>query len=89
MFEKILFRIFIGIKEIFFGLLFSLFFLQIVNDLFALFYADEVNFARIYDVLEFLNNEDDYSVWYAALRWLNRLWSMYQGHDELVDIQVK
>lgn len=65
-----------------------LFFPQVVNDLFAFLYADEVNFNRLQDVLEFMSLETDYSVWYAAIRGLNKLWHTYLGSETLVDIEV-
>ncbi|CAH2070908.1 unnamed protein product, partial [Iphiclides podalirius] len=56
---------------------------KIVNDLFAFLYADEVNFGLLHDVLEFLKEETDYSVWYAAIHGLNKLRTSYFGSDAL------
>lgn len=61
---------------------------QIVNDLFAFLYADEVKFELLYDVLEFLSDETHYSVWNAAIRGLNKLRSFYLGSDALEIIEV-
>ncbi|XP_053604250.1 membrane alanyl aminopeptidase-like [Plodia interpunctella] len=60
---------------------------KIVNDLFAFFYADVVNFDRVHEVLEFLKVEDDYSVWFAALRGLKKLRNSYLGTDALESIE--
>ncbi|KAI8424608.1 hypothetical protein MSG28_003042 [Choristoneura fumiferana] len=54
---------------------------KIVNDLFSFVYADEVKFELLREVLEFLSHETDYSVWYAAIRGLNRLRNSYLGSD--------
>lgn len=64
--------------------------LQIVNDLFAFLYADEVHFGLLHEVLEFLKEETDYSVWYAAIRGLNKLRTSYLGSDalDLVEVSV-
>lgn len=59
-----------------------------MNDLFALFYADEVDFNRLHDTLQFLHDETDYSVWLAAIRGFNKLWHSYLGDDALPDIEV-
>ncbi|XP_030032733.2 membrane alanyl aminopeptidase-like [Manduca sexta] len=56
---------------------------KIVNDLFALFYADEVEFIRLNQTLQFLKNEDSYSVWYAAIRGFNRLRNSFLGDSLL------
>ncbi|XP_068631136.1 membrane alanyl aminopeptidase-like [Battus philenor] len=56
---------------------------KIVNDLFAFVYADEVKFELLFEVLEFLSEETDYSVWYAAIRGLNKLRTSYLGSDAL------
>ncbi|XP_013184610.2 membrane alanyl aminopeptidase [Amyelois transitella] len=60
---------------------------KIVNDLFAFFYADVVDFGRVNEVLEFLKNEEDYSVWYAAVRGLNKLRNSYLETDEVKYIE--
>lgn len=59
-----------------------------MNDLFAFFYADVVHFDRLYDVLEFLTEETDYSVWYAAIRGFNKLRSSFYGTPVLNNIDV-
>ncbi|KOB70213.1 Aminopeptidase N-5, partial [Operophtera brumata] len=59
----------------------------IVNDLFAFLFADEVSFTRLQRVLEFMSTETDYSVWYAAIRGLNKLWHTYLGSEALADIE--
>lgn len=59
-----------------------------MNDLFAFIYAEQVDFHILYDVLQFMSSETDYSVWYAAIRGLNKLWNTYQGSDALPDVQV-
>ncbi|KAM3967291.1 membrane alanyl aminopeptidase [Aphomia sociella] len=61
---------------------------KIVNDLFAFYNADEVSFKRLYEVLDFLKSETDYSVWVAALAGLKKLRSQYLGTDALHDIDV-
>nr|QEV86803.1 aminopeptidase N8 [Chilo suppressalis] len=61
---------------------------KIVNDLFAFFYADEVKFSSIYSVLDFMKEETDFSVWYAAIRGLSKLRNMYQGTDALPEIEA-
>lgn len=64
--------------------------LQIVNDLFALFQADEVKFDLLNNVLHFLENETEYTVWYAAIRGLKNLRNHYLGSDtlSLVDVSI-
>ncbi|KAL4705512.1 hypothetical protein ACJJTC_011454 [Scirpophaga incertulas] len=61
---------------------------KIVNDLFAFFYADEIEFSILYDVLEFMTEETDYNVWHAALRGLSKLRNFYQGTNALPSIEA-
>ncbi|XP_047984433.1 membrane alanyl aminopeptidase-like [Leguminivora glycinivorella] len=61
---------------------------KIVNDLFAFVYADEVKFDQLFQVLEFLSDETDYSVWYAAIRGLSKLRASYLGSDAQEDIET-
>ncbi|XP_073943314.1 membrane alanyl aminopeptidase-like isoform X2 [Choristoneura fumiferana] len=46
---------------------------KIVNDLFAFANAGVVKFELLYEVLEFLSEETNFSVWNAAIRGLNNL----------------
>ncbi|XP_047022060.1 membrane alanyl aminopeptidase-like [Helicoverpa zea] len=55
---------------------------KIINDLFALVYADELSFSTLDSALGSLSIESDYSVWYAALRGFSKLWHYYQGDGE-------
>ncbi|XP_049870025.1 membrane alanyl aminopeptidase-like [Pectinophora gossypiella] len=59
---------------------------KIVNDAFALYYSDRINFKRLLDVLEFIKEENNYSVLYAATRGLNKLRSLYFGTEVLTEI---
>lgn len=65
-----------------------MFLLQIVNDLFAFLFADEVKFELLNNVLRFLENETDYAVWTAAIRGFNKLRRHYLGSDTLALIDV-
>ncbi|XP_026484281.2 membrane alanyl aminopeptidase-like [Vanessa tameamea] len=56
---------------------------KIVNDLFALLFADEVQFELLNNVLHFLENETEYAVWSAAIRGLKKLRNHYIGSDTL------
>ncbi|VVD01643.1 unnamed protein product [Leptidea sinapis] len=56
---------------------------EIVNDLFAFVFADEVKFDLLHEVLEFLEEESNYAVWYATIRGLKTLRSMFLGSDTL------
>lgn len=44
-----------------------LFLFQIVNDLFAFLNAEVIEFELLYDILEFLTEETNYSVWISAI----------------------
>ncbi|XP_075971973.1 putative aminopeptidase-2 [Anticarsia gemmatalis] len=59
---------------------------KIVNDLFALFYADKVEFSTLYEVIGFLTEESDYSVWFAALKGFTKLRSSYMGHSDVLPV---
>ncbi|GBP46436.1 Membrane alanyl aminopeptidase [Eumeta japonica] len=58
---------------------------KIVNDLFAFLEADLVSFSTLNDVLEFLADETDYSVWYAAISGFNTLRKKLMATDALED----
>ncbi|KAI5638672.1 peptidase family m1 domain-containing protein [Phthorimaea operculella] len=60
---------------------------KIVNDLFALYFADTISFSRLTDVFEFLENETEYAVWFAAVRGLNKMRSMFKGAEVINDIE--
>lgn len=61
---------------------------QIVNDLFAFLFADEVKFDLLHDVLHFLEDETEHAVWFAAVRGFKKLRSYYLGTDTLSLIDV-
>ncbi|CAD0197373.1 unnamed protein product [Chrysodeixis includens] len=56
---------------------------KIVNDLFALYTADEVDFSTLLSGLEFLHKETEYSVWYAALNGFRTLRNIYLGDESM------
>ncbi|KAJ2952367.1 hypothetical protein O0L34_g4651 [Tuta absoluta] len=60
---------------------------KIVNDLFALYFSDTVSFSRLTDVFEFLENETEYAVWFAAVRGLNKMRNMFKGADVITEIE--
>lgn len=62
--------------------------MQIVNDLFAFLFADEVKFELLHNLLHFLSNENEYAVWNAALKGLTKLRNYYIGSDTLDLIDV-
>lgn len=60
-----------------------------MNDYFAFYFADEISFSVLQSALEFLPTEDNYSVWLAAIRGLNKLRNLYLGTDAVADIEVR
>ncbi|XP_041970214.1 membrane alanyl aminopeptidase-like [Aricia agestis] len=56
---------------------------KIINDLFGLLHADEINFKQLLDVSQFLKDETEYAVWYAAIRGFSRLRNYYTGTDAM------
>nr|AWT23001.1 aminopeptidase N8 [Hyphantria cunea] len=57
---------------------------KIVNDLFAFLYGDEVDFSLLHNILEFLSEEDEYSVWLAALNGFKNLRNSYLGNNNVL-----
>ncbi|CAH0605713.1 unnamed protein product [Chrysodeixis includens] len=56
---------------------------KIVNDLFALRLADEVDLCTLLSGLEFLHKEKEYSVWFAALNGLTALTTIRHVRESL------
>ncbi|KAH9643218.1 hypothetical protein HF086_012880 [Spodoptera exigua] len=57
---------------------------QIINDLFALVYADEVPFSTLSSALDYLPLEPEYPGWFAALRGFSKIWHFYLGDNEVL-----
>lgn len=69
------------------------YFLQIVDDVFALMRSERMTYALGFQVLDFLKDEDSYYVWYPAItgfNWLRdrfiHLPNMLQQYDVSFDI---
>lgn len=61
---------------------------QIINDLFPLFFADKVKFNLVYDALNTMTEESDYSVWLAVIRGLGKLRSRFIGTSTINMVDV-
>ncbi|KAF9798704.1 hypothetical protein SFRURICE_007034 [Spodoptera frugiperda] len=57
---------------------------KIINDLFALVYADEVSFSTLSSALDYLPSEPEYPGWFAALRGFSKIWHFYLGDSEVL-----
>ncbi|XP_059049752.1 membrane alanyl aminopeptidase-like [Achroia grisella] len=54
---------------------------KIINDIFALYIADQVQFSQLHYIIQYLTLETDYSVWQAAISGLRKLRSRYLESD--------
>ncbi|KAL7036535.1 hypothetical protein ACKWTF_008841 [Chironomus riparius] len=55
---------------------------QLIDDSFALAQGGYIDFTLAYDILKYLDREDDFFPWYTCYRYLNTLFTVYGNKNE-------
>jgi aminopeptidase N len=61
---------------------------QLIDDSFALAQGGYIDLTVAYDILKYLDREDDFFPWYTCYRYLNSLFTVYGSKNEKLTVSI-